>query len=54
MSDATTLIIMLAVCPITENTLGMAFFMGGKEAAKELVRQEALKNVCADALAAAK
>ncbi len=35
-------------------SLGMAFFMGGKEAAKELVRQEALKNVCADALAAAK
>ena len=35
-------------------SLGMAFFMGGKEAAKELVRQEALKNVCADALAADK
>lgn len=35
-------------------SLGMAFFMGGKEAAKELVRQDALKNVCADALAADK
>lgn len=35
-------------------SLGMAFFMGGKEAAKELVRQESLKNVCADALAADK
>ncbi len=35
-------------------SLGMAFFMGGKEAAKELIRQEALKNVCADALAADK
>ena len=27
MSDATTLIITLAVCPITENTLGMADLM---------------------------
>lgn len=32
-------------------SLGMTFFMGGKEAVQDMVRQEALKDVCKKALA---
>ena len=32
-------------------SLGMAFFMGGKQAAEELVKEQRLQNVCATALA---
>ena len=31
-------------------SLGMAFIMGGREAAKEMVQQQKLQNVCATAL----
>ncbi len=33
-------------------SIGMAFFMGGKQAAQEMIKQPSLKNVCADAMAA--
>ena len=32
-------------------SFGMTFFMGGKEAVQDMVRREALKNVCGEALA---
>ena len=32
-------------------SLGVAFFMGGRSAAQELIQQDALKNVCAQAMA---
>ena len=33
-------------------SIGMAFFMGGRQAAQEKMSQPTLKNVCADAMAA--
>ena len=33
-------------------SIGMAFFMGGKQAAQEMIKQPLLQNVCADAMGA--